>query len=154
MTDPGCPPRAGTSPADHLAAARGSRDPAELRRLAATPHPFVWQALAENPRTPADTLALLTHARSDEWNDHRLLRLLAEHPGADGEVLGAVLRAVAASLTAGARPYGAALALAGNPRADPGEVAALGALRGASARLRRGLRERLAVRGSAGPGPR
>lgn len=142
------------SPADRLAAARRSRDPAELRRLAAGPYPFVWQALAENPCTPPDALVLLAGARSDEWNDQRLLLLLARRATDDHAVTAAVLAAVTALLAAGRRPYAAALALAECPGVEPSAAAALGGLPGASARLRRGLRRRLAVRGGAGPGPR
>lgn len=154
MTAPGRAPGGGVSPVDHLAAARSCRDPAELRRLAAGPYPFVWQALAKNPYTPPDALVALASARSDAWNDHRLLSLLALHPSADPAVPAAVLEAVTGLLAKGARPYAAALALAARPEVEPARAMALGALPGASARLRRGLRGRLGLRGGPVCGPR
>ncbi|MFF8579400.1 hypothetical protein ACF05R_11865 [Streptomyces albidoflavus] len=85
------------TPADHLALARTARDGAVLLRLARTPYPFVWQALAANPHTPAAALVELAGARDSSHN-------------------------------------------------DTAEVAALGRLPGASARLRRGLSRRLGAR--------
>ncbi|MFD8482232.1 hypothetical protein [Kitasatospora sp. NPDC059673] len=134
------------TPADRLAAARASADPAELRALTDVGLPFVDQALAENPQTPPDALLLLAGVRRGDWNDNRLLCLLAQHPGADGTVLGAVLAAVAERLTAGQRPYAATLALAGRPEVPVEQVRALGRLAGASARLRRGMARVLAGR--------
>ncbi len=154
MTAPRCPPRAGTSPADHPAAARGSHGPDGLRRPSATPYPFVWQALAENPHTPTDALVLSACARSDERNDQRPPPLSAERPGTGGEVFWAVLRAAATLPTADARPCTAALTPTRSPGANPNGVTALRTPPGASARLRRGPRRRLAVRASGERGPR
>ncbi|MCG5119795.1 MULTISPECIES: hypothetical protein [Streptomyces] len=134
------------TPADHLALARTARDGAVLLRLARTPYSFVWQALATNPHTPSAALVELAGARDSPHNDNGLLRLLAERPDAGPVVLRATLAAVAAKLAEGERPYAAVLALAGRPELDPAEVAALGTLPGASARLRRGLARRLADR--------
>ncbi|MFJ6012879.1 hypothetical protein [Streptomyces sp. NPDC092952] len=131
------------TPADHLAQARDESDGPTLRRLATSPYPFVWQALAANPHTPPEALQQLSAARDSVWNDNRLLRLLADHPRADQAVLRAVLEAVAAKLDAGERPYAAALALADRPELDADEVRRLGSLRGASARLRHRLGLRL-----------
>ncbi|PBC67422.1 hypothetical protein BX265_8024 [Streptomyces sp. TLI_235] len=139
------------TPADHLAEARASDDAAALRRLARCPYPFVWQALAANPRTPPAALLELAAARHSPWNDNALLLLLAEHPGADGAVLHAVLAAVAAKLAEGERPYAAALALAGRAELDAADVRQLGTLPGASARLRGRLERQLSARGGDGP---
>ncbi|MFE7672689.1 hypothetical protein ACFU5N_10770 [Streptomyces albidoflavus] len=117
-----------------------------LLRLARSPYPFVWQALAANPHTPAAALVELTGARDSPHNDNALLRLLAEHPDVGPDVLRTTLAAVAAKLAEGQRPYAALLALAGRPELDAAEVAALGTLPGASARLRRGLDRRLGAR--------
>ncbi|MET7507600.1 hypothetical protein [Streptomyces albidoflavus] len=134
------------TPADHLALARTAQDGAVLLGLARSPYPFVWQALAANPHTPAAALVQLAGARDSPHNDNALLRLLAERPDAGPAVLRAILAAVAAKLAEGERPYAAVLALAGRPEPDPAEVAALGTLPGASARLRRGLARRLDAR--------
>ncbi|WP_392666922.1 hypothetical protein [Streptomyces sp. LN785] len=122
------------------------RDSGVLQRLAQCPYPFVWQALAANPHTPAGALLKLSTARDSVWNDNRLLRLLAEHPAADPIVLRAVLDAVAAKLEEGERPYAAVLALADRLELEVEVVARLGTLRGASARLRRLLALRLSPR--------
>ncbi|MFI2670830.1 hypothetical protein ACH5AU_14975 [Streptomyces albidoflavus] len=106
----------------------------------------MWHALAANPRTPAAALVELAEARDSPHNDNALLRLLAERPEAGPVVLLATLAAVAAKLAEGERPYAAVLALARRPELDAAEVAALGTLPGASARLRRGLSRRLAAR--------
>ncbi|RKE21780.1 hypothetical protein [Streptomyces sp. TLI_171] len=134
------------TPADRLAEARTSGDPAVLRRLVDTGYPFVHQALAVNPRTPPDALARLAGARHGGWNDNLLLHLLAEQPAVVGPVLEAVLAAVADQLAAGERPYAAALALAARADLPAERVRALGSATGASARLRRGLERRLAAR--------
>ncbi|WP_439678932.1 hypothetical protein [Embleya sp. MST-111070] len=134
------------TPADYLEAARTEKDGSALHRLARRPYPFVWHALAANPHTPSAVLLELSTARDGAWNDNMLLRLLAEHPGADRVVLRAVLDAVAARLDEGERPYAAALALADRPEAEADEVRRLGTLRGASARLRTGLALRLSAR--------
>ncbi|MFH8485085.1 hypothetical protein [Streptomyces longisporoflavus] len=137
------------TPADYLETARTEHDRAVLQRLARCPYPFVWQALAANPSTPPGTLLELSTARDSAWNDNRLLCLLAEHPGADRSVLRAVRDAVAAKLAEGERPYAAVLALAGRTELAAAEVRQLGALRGASARLRSRLDRRLRIRACA-----
>lgn len=96
--------------------------------------------------TPATALVQLAGARDSPHNDNGLLRLLAERADAGPVVLRATLAAVAGKLAEGERPYAAVLALAGRPELDPAEVAALGTLPGASARLRRGLARRLDAR--------
>ncbi|MCX5134849.1 hypothetical protein OOK06_22515 [Streptomyces sp. NBC_00340] len=80
------------------------------------------------------------------WNDNRLLRLLAEHPGADLRVLRAVLDAVATKLAEGERPYVAVLALADRLELEADELRKLGTFQGASARLRHLLDLRLSAR--------
>ncbi|MDT0265866.1 hypothetical protein RM844_06130 [Streptomyces sp. DSM 44915] len=137
------------TPADCLSLARDTRCGAALGELARCPYPFVWRAVAANPHAPPAVLVALTTARSSAWADNGLLRLLAAHPNADRRVLRAVLRATAAGLTEGERPYAAVLVLAEREELAVAEVAPLGALRGASARLRRGLTRRLAARGAA-----
>ena len=134
------------TPADYLELARAADDTTVLHRLARCPYPFVWQALAANPHTAPDTLRELSTAQDSTWNDNKLLRLLAEHPRADVTVLRAVRDAVAAKLAEGERPYGAVLALAGRRELAADEVRLLGALRGASARLRRKLDRHLGLR--------
>lgn len=134
------------TPADYLALAHAEKDSVVLQRLAQCPYPFVWQALAANPHTPPVALQELSTARDSVWNDNKLLRLLAEHPGANPVVLRAVLDAVASKLEEGERPYAAVLALADRPELETDEVRRLGSLRGASARLRHLLNLRLSVR--------
>lgn len=134
------------TPADYLALAHTGRDGSALERLAQCPYPFVWQALATNPHTPSAVLVDLSAARDSVWNDNRLLRLLAEHPSADSVVLRAVLGAVTAKLEEGERPYAAVLALADRLELEAEDVARLGTLRGASARLRHLLAMRLSSR--------
>ncbi|MEV7176624.1 hypothetical protein [Kitasatospora sp. NPDC093679] len=134
------------TPADYLDLAKASNDGAVLHGLVPCTHSFVWRALAANPHTPPAALLELAAARHSSWNDNRLLLLLAEHPGADRAVLRAVLDAAAAKLAEGERPYAAVLALAGRTELDVSEVRRLGTLPGASARLRSGLRRRLADR--------
>ncbi|WP_242578648.1 hypothetical protein [Streptomyces sp. MST-110588] len=140
------------TPADYLESARAETDAAVLHRLARRPYPFVWHALAVNPHTPPVVLRELSSARDSPWNDNKLLRLLAEHPHADGAVLRAVLQAVAAKLAAGERPYAAVAALARREELEAEEVGRLGELKGASARLRRLLGRTLSAR-SGGPPP-
>ncbi|GAA2070306.1 hypothetical protein [Actinomadura alba] len=121
-----------------------------LRHLAQCPYSFVWQVLATNPSTPVDVLGELCSKRDSPWNDGRLLLLIAEHPKADRAVLLGVLGEVEARLrTSVSRPFAAVLALAGRPELTPEEVQGLAALPGASARMRRGLRHRLAERNTA-----
>ena len=134
------------TPADYLELARAEKDSAVLHRLARCPYPFVWQALAANPSTPPDTLLELSTAQDSAWNDNKLLCLLAEHPSADHSVLRAVRDAVAAKLAEGERPYAAVLALAERTELAEAEVRQLGALRGASARLRSRLYRHLQLR--------
>ncbi|MFD9398149.1 hypothetical protein ACFWA4_04920 [Streptomyces sp. NPDC060011] len=117
-----------------------------LQSLARCPYPFVWQALATNPHTPPTVLQELTTARDSVWNDNRLLRLLAEHPGADQAVLRTVLDAVATKLAEGERPYAAVLALADRLELEADELRKLGTFQGASARLRHLLDLRLSAR--------
>ncbi|MEU9139339.1 hypothetical protein AB0D33_25840 [Streptomyces sp. NPDC048404] len=134
------------TPADYLELARAESDSSALHRLARCPYPFVWHALAANPRTAPETLLELSMARDSSWNDNRLLRLLAEHPRADHTVLRAVRDAVAAKLAESERPYAAVLALAGRSELAAEEVRRLGTLHGASARLRSRLDQRLEFR--------
>ncbi|MGX1761275.1 hypothetical protein ACWIG5_30895 [Streptomyces lydicus] len=134
------------TPADHLELAHTEDDSSVLHRLARSPYPFVWHALAANPHTAPATLLELSTARDSAWNDNRLLRLLAGHPRADRAVLRAVRDATAAQLAEGERPYAAVLALTGRTELTTDEVRQLGALRGASARLRNRLDRHLALR--------
>ncbi|MER0478081.1 hypothetical protein ABR737_06950 [Streptomyces sp. Edi2] len=134
------------TPADYRELADTENDSSVLHRLARSPYPFVWQALAVNPHTAPDTLLELSTARDSTWNDNRLLLLLAEHPRADRTVLQAVLAATAARLAEGERPYAAVLALAGRTELTTDEVCQLGSLRGASARLRGCLDRHLGLR--------
>ncbi|WP_221640219.1 hypothetical protein [Actinoallomurus bryophytorum] len=124
-----------------------------LRHLARCPYPFGWQALARNPRTPAYLLGELCSRRDSTWNGNRLLRLVVEHPNADRAVLLGVLDELGNRLrTSTSRPYAAVLLLAGRPELMPDEVRHLAALPGASARMRGGLRRRLARRESTSGG--
>lgn len=129
-----------------LAADPGTDD-AVLRALAGCPYPFVREALAANPRTPPDVLARLCGQRSSTWNDNRLLLLVARHPHADRAVLLEVLGHLKGRLAAGgSRTYAAVLALADRAAVEPDELSVLASAPGASARLRRGLRRRIAER--------
>lgn len=141
-------PRRFHTPADYRDAARDpDTDVQTLCYLARCPYPFVWQALASNPRTPAHVLDGLCTQRDSAWNDGRLLRLLAEHPNSDREVLLKVLAELEARLlTSTSRPYAAVLALATRLELQPEELQPLASLPGASARTRTGLRQRLAER--------
>ncbi|WP_216858508.1 hypothetical protein [Actinomadura verrucosospora] len=138
------------TPADYRdAASDPDTDGQTLAQLAECPYPFVWQALASNPRTPACVLLKLCSQRDSPWNDSRLLRLLAEHPNADREVLLKVLVELEARLlTSTSRPYAAVLALAVRQELEPDELQRLAALPGASSRMRTGLRRRLSERAS------
>ena len=142
------PPQSLHTPADYL---RAASDPGAgedmLRRLAQSPYPFVWQALASNPHTPTGTLNELRSRHDSTWNDNRLLALIARHHNADRTVLLSVLNAVGVKLgTPDDRPFAAALALADRPELTTTEVERLGTLPGASARLRQALRRRLEQR--------
>ena len=143
------PPRFHT-PADYRAAACDpSTNVQTLCYLAQCPYPFVWQALASNLRVPACVLGELCSKSDSAWNDSRLLRLLAEHPNADRAVLLKVLAELEARLLAStSRPYAAVLALGARQELEPKELQRLAALPGASARMRSGLRRRLAERHS------
>lgn len=100
-------------------------------------------------RTPADVLTRLCTRRSSTWNNNRQLLLVARHPHADRRVLAEVLGQLKTRLAASdSRPYAAVLALAGRAEIDPEEIWVLAMLRGASARMRRGLRRRIAERHS------
>jgi hypothetical protein len=136
------------TPADYLTLARDlDSGDALLSALADCQYPFVWEALAANPRTPADVLARLCVKHSSPWSDSRRLLLIARHPRADRTVLLGVLGQLRARLTVSeSRPYAAVLALAGRPEIDAEEVQALGLLPGASARMRRGLKRRIGER--------
>ncbi|WP_326745588.1 hypothetical protein OG830_31535 [Streptomyces sp. NBC_00121] len=134
------------TPADYLALAHAERGSVVLQRLAQCRYPFAWQVLAANPYTPPVALQELSTTRDGVWNDNKLLRLLAEHPGANPVVLRAVRDAVAAKLEEGERPYAAVLALVDRLELEVDEVRKLGTLRGASARLRHVLNLRLSVR--------
>lgn len=138
------------TPADYRDAATDpDADVETLRELARCPYPFVWQALASNPSTPACVLRELCSKGDSAWNDNRFLRLIAEHPNADREVLLKVLAELEVRLQSSAsRPFAAVLALAARQELE--EVQRLAALPGASARMRAGLRRRLAERDSAG----
>jgi hypothetical protein len=136
------------TPADYLALAcdLDSSD-ALLSALADCQYPFVWEALAANPRTPADVLARLCVKRGSPWSDSRRLLLIALHSRADRMVLLGVLGQLRDRLTVTeSRPYAAVLALAGRPEIEAEEVQALGLLPGASARMRRGLKRRIGER--------
>lgn len=141
-------PRPFHGPADHRdAAGDPATDAQTLASLARCPYPFVWQALATNPSTPAHVLRDLCSRRDSAWNDSRLLRLIAEHPSADRAVLLKVLAELEARLlTSASRPYAAVLALAARRELELEELQRLAALPGASARMRAGLKRRLAER--------
>jgi hypothetical protein len=140
------------TPADYRdAASDPDADVEMLCELARCPYPFVWQALASRPGAPAGVLRELCSKRDSVWNDNRLLRLIAEHPNADREILLKVLAELEVRLqTSVSRPYAAVLALAARRELELEEVQRLAALPGASARMRAGLRRRLAERPSAG----
>jgi hypothetical protein len=140
------------TPADYRdAASDPDADVGTLCNLARCSYPFVWQALASNPSTPARVLRELCSNGDSAWNDNRLLRLIAEHPNADREVLLKVLAELEVRLQSSAsRPFAAVLALAVRRELELEEVQRLAALPGASARMRAGLRRRLAERVSAG----
>ncbi|WP_290856301.1 hypothetical protein [Hamadaea sp.] len=150
---------------DAVATLKGLHSPAEyqdlahdpetgdevLRALADSPYSFVWTALAANPNTPRDVLARLCGQRSGIWNDNQLLLLIALHPHADRAVLLEVLDQLRAKLAKReSRPYAAVLAMADRVEIDPAEIWDLGRTPGASARMRRGLRRRIADRSARG----
>jgi hypothetical protein len=139
------------TPADYRdAASDPDADVDTLGDLARCPYPFVWQRLASNPSTPARVLCELCSKGDSVWNDNRLLRLIAEHPNADRAVLLNVLAEPEVRLQSStSRPYAAVLTLAARRELEQEEVQRLAALPGASARMRAGLRRRLAERDSA-----
>jgi hypothetical protein len=142
------------TPADYRdAASDPDVDADTLRHLSRCPYPFVWQALASNPSTPAHVLDELCSKHDSVWNDNWLLRLIAEHPNADRAVLLNVLGELEVRLqTRASRPFAAVLALAARPELALEEVQRLAVLRGASTRMRAGLRRRLAERDLSGDG--
>ncbi|GLY83522.1 hypothetical protein [Actinoallomurus iriomotensis] len=150
-TEPDEGPRHLHTPADHL---RLAADPATgedvLRGLSQSPYPFVWQALAANPNTPPAVLGRLCSQRDSTWNDNLLVARIACHPRADRTVLRGLLDELRDRLMAGDRPFAAVLALAERVEVTPDEILGLARLPGASARLRRGVRSRLAGRAAVG----
>ena len=138
-------------PADYLAAARATPDPALQAVLAASPYSFVWEALALNPITEAAVLGSLAAKSSSTYRDNGLLRLLAVHPNASADVLQAVLVRVRSHLEAGYRPYGAAVALAGRSEVSVADIEGLAQMPSASMRLRIWLERALADREPACP---
>jgi hypothetical protein len=136
------------SPKDYLDLVTDPRvDQDGLRALAHTPYPFVRRAVAEDGRTDAATLTELINSDFDQWSRNYVLRLVAQHPNADRDVLLKVLQQTEALLrTPDARPYAAAIALAGRPELKPHEVNRLQRLPGASRRMRRGVRHSLSAR--------
>ncbi|MGA5820969.1 hypothetical protein ACPC54_24255 [Kitasatospora sp. NPDC094028] len=133
--------------ADYLRLAERTADPAVLGELARrADYAFVWQAIARNAATPTAVLAALAGRRNSDYNDNRLLCLIAAHPAATGDALDAVVDSVATLLAEGERPYAATLVLAARPDAAAERILALGRLPGASARLRRGITRALAAR--------
>ncbi|MEU5990863.1 hypothetical protein ABZ806_17980 [Spirillospora sp. NPDC047418] len=63
------------TPADYRAAASDpNTDVHTFCYLAQCPYPFVWQALAVNPRTPTRVLGELCSKSDSAWNDSRQCR--------------------------------------------------------------------------------
>ncbi|MGB2570309.1 hypothetical protein ACPFP2_17915 [Micromonospora citrea] len=137
------------SPRDYLALATDPRvDVDGLQALAGNPYSFVRLAVASNVRTDAATLTGLLAGEFSRWERNHLLRVVAGHPQADRAVLLDVLNEVASLLAQrDARPYAAAITLAGRPELTPDEVRRLRRLPGASRRLRRGVEQAIANRG-------
>jgi hypothetical protein len=140
-------PRSRT-PRDYLDLVADPRvDAAGMRALARSPYSFVRLAVARDVRTDATTLHELLAGQFSLWDRSCLLRLVAQHPGADRGVLLEVLEEIAAHLgQLTARPYAAAIALAGRAELTPHEVRRLHRLPGASRRMRRGVEHALAAR--------
>jgi hypothetical protein len=129
------------SPRDYLDAARSpDADVDLLFGVATVPFDFVHEAIAEHPNATAAVLATVVPEELRNWGNHSLLRKVISHPAADEVVLALARARVAAALAAGRRPYGVAIALAQRGVLTPEDVETLGALAGASARLRHGLR--------------
>ncbi|BCJ39036.1 hypothetical protein Athai_65390 [Actinocatenispora thailandica] len=130
---------------DLVADPRLDRD--ALRVLARSPYSFVRRAVAQDPRTDAVALTELLVGEFDTWEHNCLLRLVAQHPRADRAVLLTVLTDTADLLNQpDARPYAAAIALAGRPELEPHEVRLVQRQPGASRRMRRGVERALARR--------
>lgn len=140
-------PRSRT-PRDYLDLVADPRiDREGLRALASSPYSFVRRAIAENLQADAATLAELLTSEPGRWDRNYLLATIAGHPHADRAVLLQVLRETVSLLNQpNARPYAAALALAQRSELDAGEVLVLTCQPGASRRMRRGVRRRLAAR--------
>ncbi|MFE7504381.1 hypothetical protein [Promicromonospora sp. NPDC057488] len=120
--------------------------PDEMRELAGCPYPFVWQALATRPDVPADVLEALMHRSDTDWNNNRLLALIARHEQANRPVLLSVLEHVQRLLAMGERPYAAGLALASRAELTVDEASGMLTRPGGSRRFRVGLRARLSER--------
>ncbi|MBO1414932.1 hypothetical protein J0670_09995 [Streptomyces sp. FH025] len=131
---------------DYRRLAERTADPEVLRRLARAEYPFVWHAIAANPATPAEVLAVLSTRSHSTWNDNRLLQLLAAHPALTGEALDGLVDLVAVRLRAQDRPYAAVLELARRPEVAVERLNWLGHQPGASTWLRRGITRALAAR--------
>lgn len=136
------------SPRDYLDLVADPRiGQAVLRALATSPYSFVRQAVAEHPLAEAGTLSALPTDDLDRWDRNRLVATIAQHPNADRAVLLGVLAETLMLLRLpDVRPYACALALAERPELEPFEVSALNDQPGASRRMRRGVRRRLAMR--------
>lgn len=106
-------------------------------------------AVAKDIRTNTTTLAEMLAGEFDQWDRNTFLRLVAQHPQADREVLLKVLQETEALLRQpDMRPYAAAIALAGRQELDIHEVRGLLGLPGASKRMRRGVERALLRRGA------
>jgi hypothetical protein len=136
------------TPRDYLDLVTDPRiDQEGLRALASSPYPFVRRAVADHRQTDAATLAELLASALSRWEQNYLLKAVAGHPHADRAVLLRVLQETTALLNQpDARPYAAALALARRNELHADEVLVLARQPGASRRMRRGLRRRLAAR--------
>ncbi|SCG14679.1 hypothetical protein GA0070610_0888 [Micromonospora echinofusca] len=140
-------PRSRT-PRDYLDLVADPRvDSAGMRLLARSPYSFVRLAVAQDARTDAAALSELLGGEFSEWDRNCLLRLVAQHPQADRDVLLKVLEEIAVHLDRlTSRPYAAAIALASRRELTPHEVLRLQRLPGASRRMRRGVGRALAAR--------
>ncbi|WP_030488164.1 hypothetical protein [Micromonospora chokoriensis] len=140
-------PRART-PRDYLDLVADPRiDQDGLHTLARNPFSFVRLAVAKDIRTGAATLTELLAGEFSQWDRNYLLRLVAQHPQADRDVLLNVLQEAEVLLRQhDARPYAAAIVLASRQELEPHEVRRLHGLPGASRRMRRGVERALARR--------
>ncbi|MER7276292.1 hypothetical protein ABT369_17755 [Dactylosporangium sp. NPDC000244] len=137
------------SPADYARLARDPGLPAPIvRELAASEYVFVRAAVAAHPNADLPALRLVWEAGGyDDYDIHRVLRLLAQHPGADRALLLQVRQEAARRLGAAVeRTHAALLALAARPELSGEEVRDLTNLPGVSRRLRRGILAVLAAR--------